>query len=165
MLIYLILISLSLHDAYAVICRCYNCFGIHLHVLRAQWTKTYDLLIDAAIWKGEWSRGVGLLKQVVDLGFPVDTEKRRRLLQDMQDFYVGRDEVLGILAEVAPLEPKLDVLKEAPKSQQWLATSANSSIAATPEQLCVQLLALKGGIYIYVIICIHTAEAVVSPPK
>ena len=56
-------------------------------MLREQWTKTYDLLIDAAIWKGEWSRAVGLLKQVVDLGFPVDTEKRRRLLQDMKDFY------------------------------------------------------------------------------
>ena len=60
---------------------------------------------------------------------------------------MGQDEMLGILAEVVPLEPKLEVLEDAPKPQRWLATSANSSIAATPEQLCVQPLgvALKSA--------------------
>eukprot|EP00913_Durusdinium_trenchii_P014833 g13910.t1 len=59
-----------------------------------------DRLIDAALWNGEWSRGVGLLKDLVDLGIPVDVTKHRRLLQDMKEFFSGKDGALGIAAEV-----------------------------------------------------------------
>ncbi|CAK9027948.1 Pentatricopeptide repeat-containing protein At5g39710 (Protein EMBRYO DEFECTIVE 2745) [Durusdinium trenchii] len=65
-----------------------------------QWRKVYDRLIDAALWNGEWSRGVGLLKDLVDLGIPVDVTKHRRLLQDMKEFFSGKDGALGIAAEV-----------------------------------------------------------------
>ena len=86
--------------------------------------QVYDILIDARLWNGEWSKAAALLKDVVEMGFPVDVVKHRRLLQDLKDFYGGSDGALGILAEVVPeqtlsLEEEMDPDKQ--RQRQWLA--------------------------------------------
>ena len=68
---------------------------------------------------------MALLKDVVDLGFPVDVVKHRRLLQDLKEFYSGKDPAIGIAAEVIAADNQL------PKTtgQEWLAKVSTSSSA------------------------------------
>lgn len=90
-----------------------------------QWTKVYDILIDAALWNGEWSRAVALLKDVVDLGFPVDLVKHRRLVQDLKEFYAGKDAAIGIAAEVIAADKELP--DPTTTGREWLAKVSASS--------------------------------------
>lgn len=90
-----------------------------------QWTKVYDILIDAALWNGEWSRAVALLKDVVDLGFPVDLVKHRRLVQDLKEFYGGKDAAIGIAAEVIAADKELP--DPTTTGREWLAKVSASS--------------------------------------
>ena len=88
----------------------------------------YDILIDAALWNGEWSRAVALLKDVVDLGFPVDLVKHRRLVQDLKDFYTGKDAAIGIAAEVIAAEQLPEETRTSTtQRERWLAKVSDSA--------------------------------------
>ena len=88
-------------------------------------SEVYDILIDAALWNGEWSRAVALLKDVVDLGFPVDLVKHRRLVQDLKEFYGGKDAAIGIAAEVIAADKELP--DPTTTGREWLAKVSASS--------------------------------------
>mmetsp|Transcript_70245 Transcript_70245/g.195523 ORF Transcript_70245/g.195523 Transcript_70245/m.195523 type:complete len:1102 (+) Transcript_70245:343-3648(+) len=47
------------------------------------WAQAYQLLVDAATWKGEWQHGVELVERMVAMGLPVDMQKHGRVLQDV----------------------------------------------------------------------------------
>ena len=89
--------------------------------------QVYDILMDAALWNGQWSRAVALLKDLVDLGFPVDLLKHRRLVQDLKEFYPGKDLAIGMAAEVIPVQPF--VAEE--QTRKWLAQVPDSSRTST----------------------------------
>lgn len=51
--------------------------------LTATWTKVYHLLVDAAVYNAEWTRGVAFIEELTELGLPVNYYKHARLLQDV----------------------------------------------------------------------------------
>lgn len=74
---------------------------------------------------GEWMRGVDLLKEVVEAGFPVDVVKHARLLSDMKQTYAG-DEPLDISPQVGgPLAERgtHDLMLE--RELSWMASVPN----------------------------------------
>lgn len=106
--------------------------------------QVYDILIDARLWNGEWSKAAALLKDVVEMGFPVDVVKHRRLLQDLKDFYGGSDGALGILAEVVPEETRPSLEEEMDPDQQrqrqWLAKVPTSDATVQGRKVSATLI-------------------------
>ena len=68
---------------------------------------------------------MALLKDVVDLGFPVDLVKHRRLVQDLKEFYGGKDAAIGIAAEVIAADKELP--DPTTTGREWLAKVSASS--------------------------------------
>ena len=71
---------------------------------------------------------MALLKDVVDLGFPVDLVKHRRLVQDLKEFYSGKDAAIGIAAEVIAADnSELPDPTTNSKGREWLAKVSAAS--------------------------------------
>eukprot|EP00439_Symbiodinium_sp_Y106_P053143 s1271_g7.t1 len=85
---------------------------------KRHWTKTYYLLIDAALWKDEWVRAVSLVKDLVDQGLPVHPVRHARLVRDLKFYYAGSEQNAGVGADA-------DVLfLQVPDSESSTASAA-----------------------------------------
>lgn len=69
---------------------------------------------------------MALLKDVVDLGFPVDLVKHRRLVQDLKEFYSGKDAAIGIAAEVIAADNS-ELPPRTTTGREWLAKVSAAS--------------------------------------
>lgn len=93
------------------------------------WKKAYYSLIDAAVWGGQWSRGVLLLEDMVERGLPMDPRKHFRLLADakpsVRNAQGPMEELLarGRRQAVGALEEEEQQLREA--QMRWLRRTPN----------------------------------------
>ncbi|CAE8650169.1 unnamed protein product [Polarella glacialis] len=101
------------------------------------WMKAYYLLIDAAVYNGEWPRAVLILEELVENGLPINYAKHARLLQDAKSSvrFGSLQEYKGTRSAV-PVEAWSDAdeeQKQALRAQEkWSSQVPNVQVGIVP---------------------------------